>query len=195
MRRSPKAAHQTLTRLARGLAASLVVLAVSSLSLLGCGGGGDNESRSAPTGRTGRAAGAESSIETFGGEAEGSAREAILGVERSYFIAMASRDYGAACAHLATSVQHSMTELTGRPDATCQRTLPALLAPQAYPMMRRQAHGAIRKVRVDGQRAFVVFHAPGARLYQLPLVDERGEWKVAFVTASVLAPSLSTLRG
>jgi hypothetical protein len=45
-------------------------------------------------------------------------------------------------------------------------------------------------VRVDGDRAFIVFHAPGAKAYQMSLVREGGEWKVTTVVASVLVPLL-----
>jgi hypothetical protein len=68
-----------------------------------------------------------------------------------------------------------------------------LLTPQAYATSREQARGTVRKVRVKDDQAFVVFHAPGARLYQLPLTYEKAEWRVGLLVASVLAPSLSSL--
>ena len=45
-------------------------------------------------------------------------------------------------------------------------------------------------MRDEGDRAFVVFKAPGAKLYQQTMVREGGEWKVATVAASVLVPDL-----
>ncbi len=48
-------------------------------------------------------------------------------------------------------------------------------------------------MRVQGDRAFVVFHAPGAKLYQMTMVQEGGNWKTATVAASVLVPSAATL--
>lgn len=137
---------------------------------------------------------AEKSIEGFGKEAAGVGRSAILEVERSYFGAISSKRYSVACSHLASSVKRSLVELGGAGrHAACPEALSLLLAPQASFAARREARGSIRRVRVDGSRAFVVFHAPGARLYQLPLFVEKGRWKVGLLTASVLAPSASTL--
>jgi hypothetical protein len=48
-------------------------------------------------------------------------------------------------------------------------------------------------VGVRGDRAFVVFHAPGAKLFQLTMVREGGRWKTTTIAASVLVPSAATL--
>ena len=50
-------------------------------------------------------------------------------------------------------------------------------------------------MRVLGDQALVIFHAPGARLYVLSLVKESDEWRVATVVSTVLAPSAATLEG
>jgi hypothetical protein len=55
---------------------------------------------------------------------------------------------------------------------------------------RQQADGQITKVRVQGNRAFVVFRAPGAKLYVTGLVEEGGGWKATTVIPSVLVPEL-----
>jgi hypothetical protein len=68
--------------------------------------------------------------------------------------------------------------------------LEALLSPEAAEIAKGQAEGEVTKIRVKGDTAFVVFHAPGARLYQLTLAREEGEWKATSLSASVLAPSL-----
>jgi len=137
---------------------------------------------------------AEKSIESFGDEALGAARKAILGTEHSYFEAIASKRYPVACSHLASSVKRSVVELAGaNQHAACSEVMSALLTPQASSIARQEVRGAIKRVRVEGGRAFIVFHAPGARLYQLPLFVERDQWKVGLLTASVLAPSASTL--
>jgi hypothetical protein len=64
--------------------------------------------------------------------------------------------------------------------------------PTAVAIAREQANGHVTKVRVEGERAFVVFHAPGAMLYQLTMVRDDGEWKTATVASSVLVPSAAT---
>jgi hypothetical protein len=177
------------------LIASVCVLSgVLTCVLCGCGGGREGFGSPAPasTRSSGQAArGAEEGIEAFGNEAEGGDRRAILAAEQSYFFAAASKRYALACSRLATSVRSSLSKFAdSRPGANCSDVLPAMLAPQAYAALRQQLNGAIRKVRRKGDRAFVVFHAPGARLYQLPLVNEQNRWKVRLLFASILAPSL-----
>lgn len=181
-----------------GLTVTILLIALLPLALPGCGGGrGSNDSASGSTTLSSQSAvGGEKSIERFGSEAEGADRKAILAAERNYFTAVSSKGYAAACSHLASSVKRSMAELTaGQRRGICTAVLPALLAPQAYATMRQQARGAVKKVRIEGSRAFVVFHAQGARLYQMSLVSENGQWKVGLLTSAVLVPSPSALRG
>lgn len=99
----------------------------------------------------------------------------------------------AACSYLAERVRESLEQLTSkaRKPFSCAETLEALLSPEANEIAKSQDQGQIRKVRFQDDTAFVVFRAPGARLYQLNLNREGGEWKVALLSASVLAPSLS----
>jgi hypothetical protein len=65
-----------------------------------------------------------------------------------------------------------------------------MTAPTAPKVARQQIDGTITKVRVEGNRAFVVFHAPGAKLYMQAFVREGGEWKSTTAFASVLVPEL-----
>lgn len=171
-----------------------VLSGILTCALGGCGGGHESSGSSAlGSTRSSRQAGrgAEQGIEGFGNEAEGGDRRAILAAEQSYFAAAASKRYALACSRLATTVRSSLSKFAhSRPGTNCPDVLPALLAPQAYAALRQQHNGAIRKIRQKGDRAFVVFHAPGARLYQLPLVKEQGRWKVRLLFASILAPSL-----
>jgi hypothetical protein len=176
--------------------APLVALAIS-----GCGGGSGEssstrgsaavpESTKAQAGEEQK--GGEASIEEFGSEAGGSGREAILASFSGYLNAIAAKDHAGACSHLASNVQSSLEQIAGKALGAkgCPAILPELLAPTASQIAREQANGKIAKVRVQGDRAFVVFHAPGAELYQLTMVEEGGEWKAASVSASVLVPEL-----
>jgi hypothetical protein len=166
--------------------------------LCGCGGGGDSSTQSSPRAQPAQTTGAapegsaEESIEGFGSEAEGSEREELLAAFHGYLGALAEGDEQAACAHLAAGVQQSLSRLAAKAKraADCPGLLEALLSPQADRIARGQDEGRITKVRVKGDTAFVVFHAPGARLYQLNLTEEGDEWKVAALSAAVLAPLL-----
>lgn len=175
----------------------LPALAVLALLASGCGGGSSSSSSEAEgTSRsTSGQSGGEKSIEGFGEEAKGSDRTALLSTFRDYLGALARRDYAVVCSRLAGRVQHSLDQLAeGRRGALdCAEILPRLLAPTAAAIARRQEDGRVTKARVEGDRAFVVFHAPGARLYQLAMEREGGDWKATTVAASVLAPSAATL--
>ena len=178
------------------LAVAFALLLVTCL--VACGGDGNSTTSTAGTAVTASPAGegqkgGEASIEEFGSEAGGSDREEILSVFTGYMGAIASKDYEVACSHLAASVQEGLEQLAGKSlkGEDCTALLPKLLAPTAPQIAREQAGGEIAKVRVEGDRAFVVFKAPGAKLYQLTMVREDGEWKAATVAASVLVPDLS----
>ena len=59
---------------------------------------------------------------------------------------------------------------------------------QACTRLASAVTGSLQK-----KQAFVIFHAPGARLWTLPLSNEGGGWKVATLAPTVLAPSAATL--
>lgn len=186
------------------LAALLLSVALSALLLSACGGGGGStqggssgqtETGSSNGGGQSHYRGGEKSIEEFGNEAEGSSRAAVLGVFTGYLNAIAAKDDATACDYLAATVQRSLEQFVVKSLKAkgCSAILPKLLSPTAPAIAREQAAGRITKVRVQGDRAFVVFHAPGAKLYQMTMVREGGRWKVATVAASVLVPSAATL--
>lgn len=200
-------------RVQRCLLAVLAVLA-AAIAIAGCGGGDDTAS--APKGTTspstppgassqetrqsqrqgdGRAeesGGGERSIEEFGEEAAGSERAAIVGAFTGYLGALAAGDFQAACSYLATAVRQSLRQLVVRrlKGEGCAAILPKLLAGSAAAIAREQAEGEITRIRVEGERGFVVFHAPGAKLYQMTMVREGGEWRTATLASSVLVPKL-----
>ena len=115
----------------------------------------------------------------------------MLGAFHDYLGAIAAKDYPGACSYLAARVTESLATARrqSQENVSCPQLLEALLSPQAGQIAKGQAEGKVLKLRVKGDTAFVVFHAPGARLYELTLAREGGEWKVTSLSASVLAPS------
>lgn len=182
----------------RGLSLAALGLVLVVVALSGCGeeersnrgdGRGEAEGASQASG------GGEKSIEGFGSEATGEERTVLLSAFHGSLGAIGARDYATACSYLAASVHRSLVQFIGRgsKDKGCEALLPKLLAPTAAAIAREQANGHVTKVRVAGDRGFVIFHAPGARLYQLTMVREGGRWKAATVAGSVLVPSAATL--
>lgn len=183
-------------RTGRRLEVGVPVLLVVLLGLIGCGGGTDGASTTRPPASTERpeAGGGEKSIEEFGEEARAGQRHALLGVFHAYLAAMGREDVAAACSHLASSIRDSLERLSPEEQdgGSCATVLSKILTSRAAPLARAQAAGEVRKVRVDDERAFVVFHAPGAELFQLTMVREEGDWKAATVIPSVMVPSPAT---
>jgi hypothetical protein len=178
-----------------------MLLVVMVLCAIGCGGGGsgstgggeESDARAQQRNRQG----AEARIEGYGGEATGVDRVAILATFHRYLEAIGAGEYASACVNLAGFARHSLRQLAGEADGGrhCAAILPGFLTAAAGATARQQAVGTVRKVRVEGDRAFVVFHAPGARLYQMTMTREGGRWRVATVSASVLAPAAAALAG
>lgn len=175
------------------------LLATVVLVAGGCGGGDSSSQKAQEEASAATSAshfeGGEKSIENYGGEATGSDRAALLGVFHGYLGALAAKDYAGACSHLSSLVRHSLKQLAGKAGRalSCPAILPRLLAPTAATISREQVDGRVTKVRTMGNRAFVVFHAPGAKLYQLTMTREGETWHAATVAAAVLVPSAATL--
>lgn len=158
------------------------------------GGGGAAAERNSDSKPESHFEGGEEDVEEFGTEAEGAAKDAAFAAEQRYLSAVAGRDYAEACALLSKSLTGSLEAMVkpGRRLA-CGQILGRLLSPTASRVSAQQAEGEVFKVRVEGDRAIVVFRAPGARLWALPLSREGGAWKVTTLGASILAPSAATL--
>lgn len=130
------------------------------------------------------------SIQGFGSEARGGQRLTIVAAMRAYLGAVADRDYGSACAALGAPARSSLRRivLARMRRAGCAATLSALLASSAVRTSRQALSGAVVQVRVGGNRAFVLYRAPGAQLYVFALARERDGWRAAMVAGSVLMP-------
>jgi hypothetical protein len=162
-----------------------------TLLIYGCGGGGAQTTGVASPSNEQAPESAEASIEGFGTEAEGTDRAELLAAFHGYLEALAHGDTRTACTYLSSRVKASLAELVeGQKPPPCAEPLHTLLSSAAPEVIGKMAKGEIKKIRVKKDLAFVVFHAPGARLYQLNLNREQGDWRVALVSPSILAPAI-----
>jgi hypothetical protein len=158
--------------------------------LIGCGGGASSSPSSRPA-HPDPPGGAERSVEAFGSEAGGAEREAVLSAFHEYLTAIARRDYATACAHLSDRTSAALERLAPGPRrAGCEAVLPGLLAASAATVAAEQNEARVVRVRLEGSEAFVLYRAPGAHLYVLGLVRERGRWRSTTVAGSILVPDL-----
>ncbi len=179
---------------------------ITGLLLAGCGGGGgDSSTPTAPTspshssqgkGSTGSKDGGlaqtgDQSVQAFGSEAKGADRAAPIATFHGYLTAIADHDTARACSYLSASVQQSLRRLVVPQLRAkgCPAILPKILSATAAPIGRQQAGGEVTRVRVKGDRAFVLYHAPGARLYAMTMMREGGAWKATMIAGTVLIPS------
>lgn len=152
-------------------------------------GGGDSASgrstdfsqRSQPF----RIPGGDNSIQSFGAEASAAERDAPSAALEAYMRARAADDGQGQCAHLARAAVQPMEELLSRsPDFEgkgCAAIL-AALGSRSDPSLRANTmSGPIASLRVEGDRAFALYHGRGGTDYFIPMVKEGGEWKVATV--------------
>jgi uncharacterized membrane protein YkoI len=170
----------------------IIALCLGAIAISGCGGGSDSSSTETTTSQS-APQNAEASIEGYGEEASGSEREELLSAFHAHFAAIAQGDNEKTCESLPAKARESLKSLSNqtKKELSCPELLELLLSPDAKQIAKQQSEGEITKVRIEGDTAFIVFHAPGARLYQLTMVEEEGQWKATSLAASVLAPSLN----
>jgi len=133
--------------------------------------------------------GGDNSIQEYGEETSGADFDAAARVLHEYLDARAARAWGAACERLsATSVEELTQQLgaaAGGRQPSCAAVLAALTSPLPPSVLREAAEADVGAVRVEGERAFVLFHGPHGA-YFMPMADEDGDWKVAAIAASPL---------
>jgi hypothetical protein len=167
-----------------------LLLCAPLLLLAACGDSAKERSASQP-GKTEERETGEQSVEGFGHAATGQEQKQVLAAERGYLRALSARDFKTACTYLSASVTQSLrraavAELRAK---RCPAIVPKLLAPGAIAVAKEHLKGKVTKVRVEGRQAFVIYRAPGAKLYVFTILREAGGWKVTTLIGSVLVPS------
>jgi hypothetical protein len=169
----------------------------SGSSVSGNGGSGKTNAGSGgpPTNDNGARLGADTtkngdnSIESYGTDAEGPEKAAVIGAMRSFVLAVATRDYDGVCAGLAEKIREGLAESNKR----CPELLETLMTiPPAE--AQRSANGTVTDVRVGGGNAFVLFRpAGGGEADYFVMTLEDGGWKSLGLTVGTpLNPSAPT---
>jgi hypothetical protein len=155
--------------------------------------------RSTTSGRTGRgdhSAAASTaplaryygSLATFGSEASGGDRAAVLAALHGYLSAIAAGDWGAACEQLSAPIQHQLELLIAHAKAVhgrgCAAALGALLAHAPSSLRRQQAQLNVLAVRINSDRAFVLYRSPQLPHAVISMLREAGRWKAGVLAGS-----------
>jgi hypothetical protein len=131
----------------------------------------------------------DNSIESYGTDAEGPEKAAIIAAMRAFDLAVATRDYEGVCAGLAEKIRSGLAESNKR----CPELLETLMT---IPPSEAQgsANGTVTDVRVGGGNAFVIFRAAGgSELNYFVMTLEGSGWKSLGLTVRTpLTPSVPT---
>jgi hypothetical protein len=185
-------------------AAALAVLLLA-VGLAACGGGSDSSStagaehfKSKQHHDSGggsaqyRVKGGDNSVQEFGAEAGGSEFEQAAAALHDFLDARAQADWAAACSYMSKSVIESLEQLAAgakRPQgASCASILEKLTNPAAKQAMREEAAQAnVGSLRIEGERAFLIYIGTGKTVIAMPMADEGGAWKVASLAGTPLS--------
>jgi hypothetical protein len=151
-------------------------------------GGPDTNDNGARLGADTKKSG-DNSIESYGTEADGSEKAAIVAAMRAFDLAVATRDYEGVCAGLAEKIRSGLAESNKR----CPELLETLMTiPPAE--AQGSANGTVTDVRVGGGNAFVLFRAVGgSELDYFVMTLEGSGWKSLGLTVGTpLNPSVPT---
>jgi hypothetical protein len=153
----------------------------------GSAGSGSNSSDGAEEGSASfLTPGGDNSIQNYGEEAEPSEREAAEAALVSYMDARAKRDWGAACPFLAEAAVAPLEDLAKKSAqlkaSGCAQILAKITGAAPAQAFVNTLQGPVASLRVQGERAFVLYHGPKGVDYFVPMVREDGEWKVGTIS-------------
>lgn len=193
------------------MAACLLALSIAP-ALAACGGGSSDSSSSSTAETTAgsghftphghrdsgggsaqfRVKGGDNSIQEFGAEASGAELEAAAKALHGFLDARAAGDWAAACRHVSQDIAESFTRLAEQGNSpqktSCATALESLTNPAAKHELEKEAEEAdVGSLRVEGDRAFVIYRGFEGTFTAIPMTREGGEWKVASLAGTPLS--------
>ena len=135
--------------------------------------------------------GGDNSVQEFGEEADASETEAAAIALHNFLDARAEGDWDAACRYLSKSTAESFEKLAARAKqidgSGCGAILEALTNPAAKSAMKAEAKKAdVGSLRIEGDRAFVIYSGTGGTVLAIAMANEDGDWKVASLAGTPL---------
>lgn len=129
-----------------------------------------------------RSPGGDNSIQNFGEEADAAELEAATEALERFLEARAASDWSGQCEHLAAAAVKPLEQLAGQSSQLkgkdCAAILKALSAGLPASTRANTLTGGVASLRVEGDRAFALYHGPKGVDYFVPMAKEDGEWKV-----------------
>jgi hypothetical protein len=135
--------------------------------------------------------GGDNSVQEFGEEAGSSEFDAAAAVVHDFLDARAEGNWAATCKYLSKGTIESLEQLAAQSktgeDTSCGSILAALISPKAKSALETEAEKAdVGSLRVEGERAFVIYTGIEGATMAISMTNEGGEWKVAALAGSPL---------
>ena len=149
-----------------------------------------------------RVKGGDNSVQEFGAEAEDTERDAAARALHNFLDARAEEAWEAACSYLSTEVRESLESFAAKAqeaaakqgkaeqvgDTSCASILGRLTNRAALPELRKEAAQAdVGSLRIEGDRAFLIYTGLSGTVIAIPVVNEDGSWKVAGLAGTPLS--------
>jgi hypothetical protein len=135
--------------------------------------------------------GGDNSIQQFGSEADSSELDEAAAVLQDFFDARVAGDWSKACSYLSQGTVEGFEQLAGGSKqlkgAGCGKILGALSEGVPQDALDEAAQVDAGALRVEGERAFLLYHGAANTDYAIPLAVEGGEWKVAALAGTPLS--------
>lgn len=139
-----------------------------------------------------RVKGGDNSVQEFGAEADTAEFDQAAATLHNFLDARAAGAWASTCRYMASSVVDSLQELATQSQqmkgSACASILAKLTNPAAKDLLREEAEQAdVASLRIEGERAFVIFRGPEDEVLAMPMAREDGAWKVAALASTPLS--------
>jgi hypothetical protein len=136
--------------------------------------------------------GGDNSVQEFGEEANAEEFDAAAVALHDFLDARAEGDWEATCEYVASSVTEAFEKLAEQAKqiegTSCSDILENLTNPAAIPLFKEEAAKAnVGSLRVDDEKAFVIYTGTKGTVMAIPMANEDGEWKVASLAGTPLS--------
>jgi hypothetical protein len=134
--------------------------------------------------------GGDNSIQEFGEEAPESELQRAATTLHGFFDSRAALAWGTACSYLGQPVLTTLRQLAAASDrlngSRCPEILAALSKGAPAPVLAESAEADVGALRIEGGNAFLVYRGAREVVFAIPMVKEKGEWKMGAMTGTPL---------
>lgn len=133
--------------------------------------------------------GGDNSVQEYGQEAGSGEFEVVANALHDFLDARAEQNWAATCEYASKSIVEQFEKLAAQAkqveDKGCAGILGKLINPVARHAFKEEAEKAdVRSVRIEGDRAFIIYTGAHGTLLAMPAASEGGSWKVSSLAAT-----------